>query len=266
MIRVVDGGHLAWTYGVFVQNSWSEVKYGYRNAIVCMDSSNSWRREQAPEYKARRALKRLTHEEVAVKKARVDEFRQLLLQDPTLNICMVDGMEADDLVALHYMEAAARGDEVSVYAVDKDLIQVPGLWQHMHRLDGERAHTDLKRYPKSAPAYWPGARHESDVLLAQALFGDRSDSIPRLLPRYDRTTARRVWESNKPFKALWYLFGTDLIRSLYQLIIPSVKLRWDVATILQDPEYLIHMLDTRSYYEPEMFTHDCKRDIPALTW
>lgn len=257
-MEIVDGGYLCWKYGLFPVSAWEQVRPNYRGAILCIDSTTSWRASIYPTYKEHRQTKRLDPK-IAAKKAQVVDFRGFLLEDPTISTCYLEGIEADDLVAIHFLQASHVTDQdLRVYAVDKDLMQVPGLWRFMYDLDNNRSHTELNY--RRAPGYWPGFRDEKDVLLAQLLFGDRSDSIPRLLPRYDRDTARWIWRQSKPLWVCWLQWKEEFVRSLYQLLIPAVCLHRQYPTYRTSPEALILDLESGGYWHPDSFPHICTID------
>lgn len=256
-MEIVDGGYLAWRYGLFSATAWHSVRLGYRTALICMDSSTSARKAAIPGYKERRAQKR-ADPSVAAKKEQVREFCGLLLDDPSLKTCFVDGMEADDLVAIHFLDYVAKlgqSEPCRIYAVDKDLLQVPGLWRFMHNLDNDRVFQRL--HLRTAPGYWPGYRNESDVLLAQMLFGDRSDSIPRLLDRYDRITAQLIWAHPNPFWRCAELWGSRVFDSLVQLLMPSPFLHVGWPLTLEE---LILEVQTTRYWNAFNFPHACNCD------
>lgn len=260
-VRLVDGGALSWTYGVFPISNWDTVKHSYRGAIVCLDSKTSWRRETIPGYKQRRADRRLTDPRVQEKKALVDRFREALAIDPTLSRCLLEGFEADDTVAIHYLQARAAGRRVKVYAVDKDLVQVPGLMECMYGFDNEKRDKTFSESLKRTPNFWPRCRNERDVLLGQLLFGDRSDSIERLLPRRATDIALNLYHSDTPFMDAHRLWGEKVITALYQLLIPCPRLHALWSQLRLAPGHLLYLVDEGLYWDADMFPHVCVEPV-----
>lgn len=92
----------------------------YEKIIVCVDAPPYKRKESYPEYKANRDIpdpELIGMLEVVKKKILREGF----------TIAMLQGWEADDVVASLYKQHTEIGDEVFVYGSDKDLLQCCNL-------------------------------------------------------------------------------------------------------------------------------------------
>jgi hypothetical protein len=252
---LVDLGYVSWIYGVF-QNygGWDTKRHSYRGSLMCLDSKESWRKSIAPGYKQRRADRRDRSEEAAIRKAKVEAFRAMVLEDFTLELCWIDGFEADDVLAIH----ALQDPSCKVVAVDKDLLQVPGLYARMFHHHGEPAWPSIRGANRKYPKFWPAMRSPRDVLLAQLLFGDRSDSIPRMLKARDKWTAQTLFREEAPFQRAWLCFDQGvLLSTLKQLVIPAVALHRDYHRFVHSPLDWMAALDSGSYWDAGAFPHLC---------
>lgn len=256
-LLLVDGGAFAWTYGVKPWEAWYQIRSSYKNALICWDSTNSWRKDLLSHYKERRANRRAIDPLVQEKRAQVERFKAMVRSDRDIKGCYLDRFEADDLVAIHYLHAVEEGRVVRVHGVDKDLLQVPGLHATLHHFDGSPKEVALSELPRRAPKYWPGTRTERDLLLAQLLFGDRSDSIPRVLAQRDALTAQRAHKQENPFMWAYGQWGKVVIESLMLLVMPSPALHVRWTEITEDPEILLVQLDEGTYHKASNFPHIC---------
>lgn len=225
---IVDGGYLSWIYGSSYDrlNTWttdSRTKFSKAaGAIILLDSDRlSLRREFDKSYKERRVTRK-TEDPVWIEKTRmVNEFKsEWIRPDPSLNTVLIEGLEADDLIALT-VSAGILPAPVKVIGVDKDLLQL-GDWDcfQMTRVTGERmtlSHFSAK-FPKAAI---PFIRDPRDVLLALTLMGDKSDSIERLIPPRRLDIFQEVMMNANPFRRAKILFGQDFLRNLYLAILPG---------------------------------------------
>jgi 5'-3' exonuclease len=260
VLKIVDGGAFSWTYALIAPSAWISVRDSYVGAIICLDSAQSVRRDEVPYYKGRRSDRRKTDTRIQDRRAQVAEFWQMIRADKDLTFHSKDGYEADDLVVLNYLQAVDEDKQPRVFGVDKDLLQVPGLYSSMRMWDGSSRVIDLSSCPSRTPGYWPGTRDERDVLLAQLLFGDRSDSIPRVLGRGDKYGARRLHrELEHPFSRAYELYGKQVVDNLWQLLMPhpSLSVLSDVYRL--NPEKLLLDIDDRSYWQVVNFRHHWHR-------
>lgn len=135
---------------------------GRKHVVVACDSSQSFRKDLYPLYKAQRPTK---------DPAAVHELRRTCetLTKDGLQLWRADGFEADDVIALATQEALKRGHTVTIASGDKDLMALvaPGVQQatKTELLDEEGVFAKWGVFPKQIPC-----------LLA--LTGDKSDNIP----------------------------------------------------------------------------------------
>lgn len=250
--RIVDGGYLSYVLGIREDmRFWQDLKWRFRSALICMDSNSYHRRALYPKYKSRRAEQRLTDNRKAINYLKVEKFRKLIIEDLALEICKVDGAEGDDLIALAFM----LDPTLDVVAVDKDLHSVPGLYQAMLRGSAK----DIKPLSQKVPQYIGERLRKTpaSLLILQALRGDKSDSIPRLLPS-GITEAKRMWarlygkRDRISFANCYTELGADFIRNLNLVLMPGPFLL-DNPDL--EPDTLFEMICDRTYWSPEHFSN-----------
>lgn len=225
---IVDGGYLSWVYGTNAQtmNGWStgaRMRYTRRQgALIVLDSSTSERKKFDPSYKSRREEKK--HEDPErLKKAEHVKYlvTDVIKEDPSLTTLEHPGLEADDIVALFVAHnLSGIKPPIRVIGADKDLLQLPKEWIKLERITGEVATFNkyARRLPKTISPY---IKSEGEVLLSLTLMGDKSDSIPRLIPPRDLGTFIRIVTSKSPFTAARECFGDRFLKNLYLAILPG---------------------------------------------
>lgn len=247
--RVVDGGYLSYVLGIRDDmRFWDEQRFLFRDALICMDSGSSYRREIYPEYKSRRAVQRWEDERKAVNYEKVQKFRARIIADLALEICQLPGVEGDDLVALTFL----LDPTLDVVAVDKDLHPIPGMYQAMLR----GAAKEIKNLSEKVPQYIGRSLRKTpaSLLILQALRGDKSDSIPRLLPS-PVTEAKAMWNElylssdRETLEACHTTLGPSFIRNLKLVLIPGPFLL-DKEVSTSD---LFDMVSDASYWNPDHF-------------
>lgn len=225
-MRAVDAGYLSWHFGVMPNNGgWNTQRFRFLNDVFCMDTRDkTWRERYFPEYKERRRLKRADNAWLQEKTEKVRRFQDLLRVDPIITTLEVSGAEGDDLVALLWLQ----GHVTRIVGEDKDFLQIGGISGFLHHHDGTFAHPNgleraVARWPKSVQ---PVSSAE-DFLFTQVMMGDKSDSVPRLLPlrRFDILHALK--QSKDPWNAAHGRFGEDFERNLMLLLIPAPYLLKD---------------------------------------
>jgi len=243
---IIDGGYLSFLIGSrSFRGIWDMIRGQYRNGIICADS-RSFRKEIYADYKSARATKREDPNARRIYE-QVKEFRDLMMQDTTVNLCYVDGAEGDDLVAALFLEYGWP-----VTAVDKDLQQVPGMYAAMTAHDNSKPTYLLDKAPKYMSnldgSPW-------SFVIYQALRGDKSDSVPRLLPS-GVADAKAIWSYYHPrtpvksMKAFYRIFGEDLLLNLNLILIPGPQLADDKIC----DERLLKLVVTGDYWQPKRWT------------
>ena len=227
---LVDGGYISWIYGSSYERmgSWSNggrLKFRRsRGAILLIDSPHSFRQDHSPHYKERRVTRRIENPEWTEKTALVNEFKADLPADPSLDIIQIDGCEADDLIAILAGQQMLPFP-ISVVGVDKDLLQL-GTYENfrMKRVTGERMTIGqyASRLPKQA---FPFVQTPEAVLLSLILLGDKSDSIPRLIPPRELHIFQSIMKDSLGNGSVWKkayrMFGKAFLENLYLTILPG---------------------------------------------
>jgi len=258
----VDGGYISWVYGSRPNfGSWDVAKEAYSydaGAVILMDSPELWRTYFYEDYKGKRARGRKEDPQKQARHRIVQLFRRIILQDPRLHTVIVRGCEADDLLAVSWILGHGRD---KVIAIDKDLRQVPGLGKALRDSSGEPLSGSWggSKFPK----YVNPPRSSGEFLLYQALFGDKSDSVPRILPLYSEGKMLFGWFMSMPtllkrYWAAYTYFGYPLIRNLKLLVVPAEFLRKDLEDSIEqgsDPSVFLDLLASGEYWEPEGFQH-----------
>jgi hypothetical protein len=241
---VVDGGYLSWVYGTKGSgwSSWASArsKYSLRaGAVMVMDGGRLLREDYYEPYKAHRREE--MKPEKLERKRHVERFREILLEDGSIDTRIVPGYEADDLIAVLAM---ARPDPIRVIGVDKDLLQL-GKKVKMERHTGEQVWLEdfIKKQPQAVMNY---IRTPADVVLVLALLGDSSDNVPRLVPPYQLSLMVDVLRHKDPWMRAVQLFGFEEVsRNLYLTILPGP---WCYAS-LPSEEQVLQMVRENTYHQ-----------------
>ncbi|MEE9301368.1 MAG: 5'-3' exonuclease H3TH domain-containing protein, partial [Alphaproteobacteria bacterium] len=133
-------------------------------AVIFDASSDTFRKEIYPEYKANREE---PPEELRPQFGLIREATRAF----GLPSIEMDGYEADDLIATYAREATQKGFEVTVVSSDKDLMQLVGEHVTMHDPMKDR------RIGRAEVIEKFGVGPEK-VIEVQALAGDSSDNVP----------------------------------------------------------------------------------------
>ena len=247
----IDGGYLSWVFGTRPgYGGWAVRRFDFQGYLLVMDGRQTWRQQYYPEYKSRRRKKRREHPEQAARREKVLEFQGILRMDPVVPTASFPECEADDLLALLFLQ----GRVPQVVAVDKDLYQVPRLRDQMvnHRLEKSSREGRRPQYARR-----PTTPHQ--FCLEQTLFGDRSDSVPRLLPSQGYTAKklhRYILDPQDPLREWirgYKLYGEALLRNLYLILMPGPFLRKDWELLKGDPMQLMREVAQGTYWTPEKF-------------
>jgi len=218
-IRVLDGGYISWVYGSrqFSYLIWSQARIKYLESVILQDSKTLLDRKKFfPPYKSHREQRVIDNPRLLETQVRVMKFKKYLWRDPAFELAHVEGLEADDLIAV----AATVHDRVRVIGADKDLLQISQRRLTIEKIDGSFVTfpTFVKRLPKTL---WPHISDEWDIILILSIIGDRSDDIPRILPPRDFDPLIKILHEKKPFSAAAEHFGEDFIRNLYISVLPG---------------------------------------------
>lgn len=252
-MRIIDGGFLSWMYGTtrLIHNGWiaSKGRYSARKGnIILLDSHESLRARYYSDYKSRRKLKRDEDPEQRQKAEEVRRFKhEFIYPDPTLKFVEHSGLEADDLVACIILKALAPLP-LEILGVDKDLLQLPrGSCVLRHPTHGI---STIEKYAAKMPkSIAPYVTSPKDVLLSLVLYGDKSDSIPRLLQpgTSGLNLFREIRESHQPFIFGRALFGEAFDRNCYLAVLPGP---WCFNPIPKDRD-VPYLIESGLYHSDE---------------
>lgn len=253
---VVDGGYATFVYGSRDIGAWNNARLRYRKSIILMDN-HTFRSDIFPNYKAHRKVKRDADQNQGDIYEQVQILRKYIWEeDSTVRVASVWLAEADDLVSAFHL---VYPDLETIVAVDKDLQQIPNLAQKMVTVHGEPVGTKevLRKVPLYISRTVPEDLSSPDLVLLQSLFGDRSDSIPRLLPSKP-AEAIRVWtlinsSENliEKYLTAFRLFGSSFIMNLQLILVPGNPLR---NRPIVNPTKLMEEVCTRFYWHPSHYT------------
>ncbi len=192
----VTGNLLDWQH--------SDILYE-QGCVFCADSDTSIRKEYVPLYKSYRGL--VSYEQTE----RKNEAKAWLQRAYKRYKCVgVDGLEGDDIIAFNY----TTGD--TIVTIDKDFLQLPGAQLvdfYSTPWGFERVQRKVAKFNISTPLLF---------LTYQLIWGDATDTIPRLLLSSDRVTGPWIMNTTCPFNtAVEVLPGQSLRDNLYCATLPT---------------------------------------------
>lgn len=258
---LVDGGMMSFLVGSRKFGGvWESIRARYMRSLILADAKTI-RKTMFPDYKAHRKVRRDGDEEKEAAYQRVKDFREYMSKDTMITLASVDGCEADDLVAIF----SFIYPNATVEAIDKDLHAVPFLYNKMRTFKGEIPNPMWSKFPKYQAncklAPW-------SLFLMQALRGDKSDSIPRLLPS---TRAKFIWNDlynpDDPYKTLtgfYQHYGEDLITNLNLVLIPTPWLLPADHRFNQDRSQLFKAMIDGDYWLGNHFQHIADQAIASI--
>lgn len=248
----IDLGYLSFILGSMDSGGgWVNAKVNYVPALYC-DDHRSFRFRIFEEYKSRRRSQRELDPKKMRVYAKVKRFREeVILPDANIQLAKVYGAEADDLVAICHLLTL----DSTIVAVDKDLHAVPSMF---HQMEGYQSISRTVPLWEKFPKYMQNtARKPWELFLIQALRGDKSDSIPRLLPSnigqakwlwseiYQKDNPGGSWD-----RAAYYL-GADVVDMNARLVLmPGPNLRDDIPRWFD----ILDLLDSGKYWEAEAWS------------
>jgi len=220
--RLVDGGYLTWTYGAspFGLAQWGKAAYKKydrkSDSLMLMDSSHNLRKDYAEDYKGHRAERYDKDDERIAAKERVDMLREMIEEDPRIHSLQIDGLEADDLIAC-FIHLRLLNRPVSLIGVDKDLLQLPTGSIKMSDHKGQVV--GLKKFARSLPKILHDEiLRPEHVLLTLALYGDKSDNVPRVVSKVNEVIP--IIRNEKPFSQAKLIYGNRFISNLWLTVLP----------------------------------------------
>jgi hypothetical protein len=207
----------------------------YGELVICCDSTNIWRKDIYPYYKAHRKKARQDSELDwsslfdSLNKIR-DELKEYF---PYKNI-QIDKAEADDVIGVICHEhGAILGDgaeKILIMSGDKDFAQL-------------QTHTNVYQYD---PVRKRHLRHDKphSYLIEHILKGDRGDGIPNVLSQDDcfvsgvRQTPLRQTVINKITRAISDLGGIDKVDGCTEEWVRNFIRNRELVDLHRIPEYI----------------------------
>lgn len=212
---LIDGGYLSfwlaasnYTYELTLETN------VYSKYAWILDGKRNIRRDEYPAYKANR---KGVNPEL---RYRVNNIRNLVRAK--YRHYVDEQLEADDLIALvHYL---LPYHEFITIANDKDMLQIPNihLWQY------DKEHTVIEKTIsdfKAAKTIKPYLQKGTDLLMYQALLGDKTDNIFPIMEklptnRFDYAPLIEWLQSDSPFTMAYYHYGIPFYENLKLVLLP----------------------------------------------
>lgn len=253
---IADLGYISFYYGCRNPGEWEVAKYQYKDCLLLADS-HSFRSDIILDYKGRRKKNREAKPSIQMTYEKVKALRQHIMDhDPHSMIAQVPGAEADDLVAAFHL---AYPDLKYIVAIDKDYLQLRNFNEKQYTATMEQ--TAVKEMFKTLPQYvtnfLPDEITPQIIVLIHAVFGDKSDSIPRLLSSHitqAKLQWHQIWGNHHSYSGINALsmyqrahtmFRHNFTRNLNLVILPGNQLRNEPL----DSTELIHGIADGSYWD-----------------
>tara|TARA_R110001592_G_scaffold13346_4_gene61458 strand:+ start:285 stop:1130 length:846 start_codon:yes stop_codon:yes gene_type:complete len=143
----------------------------YGLAVLCADGANPWRRDIFPNYKFKRKKNRdESGIDWSALFSMISEIREELTQNFPYITLHIDGVEADDIIAVLVKENYTK-EKIMIVSGDKDFIQ-------LHKYKGVKQYAPIqKKFVESDDPI--------NYLHEQVIKGDRSDGVPNILSADD---------------------------------------------------------------------------------
>lgn len=262
---LVDGGYLMWTYGVdtWKRQGWQTAKWDYATSegvILVLDGGSGFRQEFDPTYKSGRRDKYKDDEDRQAKKDSVIFFvEKILKRDPTLTVVQYEGLEADDVIAAWTIRHPTH---LKVIGRDKDLIQLGkrNILLKTHQGDKITVERFAKSLPKTIQPYVTKAEH---ILLCLACMGDKSDSIPRIVPAGLKALKQfaLILQDPDPWGKALEEYGLEVTHNLYLSVLPGP---WVFERIPSPTEVFRHIRYNPAMYYQAPLRKDLEDDYQRL--
>ena len=236
---VADGGYLSWLYGssVLRHQAWPPRFTGKKPLIVMDSRSTLLRKIRTPGYKSARDEKRASSVQTQERTQLVRDFRELVeAEDGRFRFVRIEGLEADDLVALAAWAYGTTVRPVKVMGIDKDFMQLMPFIRLADK-DGQtvtyqkfqsRLPLALQTEPFTTPLH---------VILTLSLMGDKSDSIPRVLPLRNvglNLLKDLLFKDSYPADRAAKEFGDPFLENLANVLLPDPEILGLVPGALPD--------------------------------
>lgn len=223
---MADGGYLSWLYGSseIRHQAWPPKFLGPKPVVVMDSRSTLYRRQRSPHYKLNREMKRGEDHRMEARTQLVREFRDLIEEeDGRFRFVRIEGLEADDLVALAAWRYGRGKRPVRLMGIDKDFLQVENLVIS----DKDNIPVTMERFQHRLPGacQQPRITRPWQIPITLALFGDKSDGVPRILaprtPGLSFLASLWAMDCRMAFLTAYEHYGDDFSRNLYDVALPD---------------------------------------------
>jgi 5'-3' exonuclease len=181
--------------------------------VLVTEGFQSIRKELFPWYKQNRAIDQLTPDQLEARK-KAQEIWKDVNSNSIFQTVYNPLLEADDILAIKALQG------FTIVTNDKDMAQLPE-YCNIEKLDGTPLRTNLY-------AGLPKSMHHLEMtpnryLLTLCLYGDKSDNIPRLIPKGAKAIKESlmIYEAGNPWEVAYSEYGTALLDNLYAAILPN---------------------------------------------
>jgi 5'-3' exonuclease len=217
MTKYIDCGYLVYSYvykGGYEQWIKDRALYSkYAGCVLVTEGYKSIRKELYSWYKQNRSVDQLTPDQLEARK-KAQEIWKDVNSNSIFSTVYNPLLEADDILAIKALQG------FTIVTNDKDMAQLPE-YCNIEKLDGTPLRNNLY-------AGLPKSMHYLEMtpdryLLTLCLYGDKSDNIPRLIPKGSKAIKESlmIYEAVNPWELAYNLYGSALLDNLYAAILPN---------------------------------------------
>jgi 5'-3' exonuclease len=239
-MKYLDAGYIVFHYayrgGLAAWNKDKALYSKYAGCTFVTEGFKSIRKQIYPWYKLNRDTDQLTEKQLETRELTKPIWKDIN-ENPMFQTVFNPILEADDILAIKALQG------FTIITNDKDLAQLPE-WCTIEKLDGTPLRTNLY-------AGLPKSLHYLDMtpdryLLTLCLYGDKSDNIPRLIPKGRKAIKESlsIYEAGNPWELAYNEYGAALLDNLYAAILPNayalqggVLNRYEVYSLVKEGKY-----------------------------
>jgi hypothetical protein len=216
LTQYIDGGYLVYQYvyrGGYEQWVQDRALYSkFAGCTIVTEGYKNIRKQLYPSYKANRDITKITEKQVEYRQKAKEIFNDINT-NPMFQTVYNPILEADDILAIKALQG------YPIITSDKDLAQLPEDC-NIKKLDGTSLRTNLHAgIPKSL---YDIPLTPDLYLLTLCLFGDKTDNVPRLIPKGVKAIkdSRKIYESDKPFEFAYTIYGSSFLDNIDMAHLP----------------------------------------------
>jgi 5'-3' exonuclease len=217
VMKYLDAGYVVFSYAYRGgYDAWNKDKALYSKYAGCTfvtEGFKNIRKQMYSWYKANRDTDQLTDKQLETRELTKPIWRDIY-DNAIFQTVYNPLLEADDILAIKALQG------FTIVTNDKDLAQLPE-WCIIEKLDGTPLRTKLY-------AGLPKSMHHLEMtpdryLLTLCLYGDKSDNIPRLIPKGSKAIKESlmIYEAGNPWELAYKEYGNALLDNLYAAILPN---------------------------------------------